>query len=118
MADSSYNPFKTPENYFDSLPDRVSDRVDCTSLSPVRKRFNATSRLQYWLGAAAVILLGLFLWKLQSPTPAVVDDQTLEEYLALHNVSQYELIDGLSDEQIRALEASLFHSKYPDDDAN
>ncbi len=113
MTDQSHKPFKTPEHYFDSLPDRIIERLPHPD-SVHRRRSISKAVLRYGLSAAAVVLIGLFLW--QSPAPPMADEQALEEYLAAQNISQYELIEGLSDEQIRALEVSLFQPKNADDE--
>lgn len=116
MTDQSPKPFKTPEQYFETLPDRIMAQLPLRDAAKETRSNTRVIHLRYWLSAAAVVLLGLFVWQTQTSAPPVADAQVLEEYLALQTISQHELIEGLTDEQIHALEISLFQPKNTEDE--
>ena len=98
--------FKVPEHYFENLSDQILAKIDADE-KPVLSIFQ---RKRHWfLGAAAVLILGImipFLNKSGSDSQNI-DDVTMENYLAQSNISQYELINMLDNEDIDALEKNL-----------
>jgi hypothetical protein len=67
---SKNNIFKTPEGYFDSLPDRVLEKYE--------KRKTRTLSFFQMTAAAAVFLIGLFFFVIKNEIPL---DQSIEANL-------------------------------------
>ncbi|WP_125720157.1 hypothetical protein [Flavobacterium ustbae] len=95
--------FKAPENYFDTFQEKVLQQLNEKEVKviPFYKRTKIIS-----LAAAAVIGFALLIpivnhYKTNSNE---LDEATLENYLSYHsNISQYDLIQNLDDNDIEKL---------------
>lgn len=97
--------FKTPESYFENFSEKILSKIDQEE-KPVISIFQR--RRSWFLVAAAILILGIMIPFLNKPeTDASIDDVTIENYLAQSNISQYELINMLDNEDIDALEKDL-----------
>lgn len=94
--------FKTPENYFDDFSEKVLQRLDEKEVKviPIYKRKKIIS-----LAAAALIGFALIIpiANNYSTNSADLDEATLETYLSYSNISQYDLIQNLNDNDIEKL---------------
>ena len=100
--------FKAPEGYFDNLTEKVMQQlpVEDTKVIPLYKR------PLVWTSAVAavfVIALGVsVIWKSGSNTDIQADDTTIENYLSYQeDITQEDIIQGLSQQDIKELEASI-----------
>lgn len=97
--------FKTPEHYFENFSESVLAKVSLEE-KPVVSLFQR--RKNWFLAAAAVLVLGIMIPFLNKPSDSQnIDDATIETYLAQSNISQYELVNMLDNEDIDALERDL-----------
>ena len=69
-------PFKAPEGYFDSLADRIMDRIE-EEEAPVKKHFTLSPWVKYAAAACVVLLVTVGIFTTQNPT-----DPTAAELLA------------------------------------
>lgn len=99
--------FKIPEAYFDDFTERLMQQLPTqeTKVIPLYKRKHV------WISAVAaifVIALGVsILWKSNSTT-ALPDDTAIENYLSYQeDITQDDIIQGLNQEDINELEASI-----------
>lgn len=97
--------FKTPENYFENFSESVFSKI-AQEEKPVISIFQR--KRNWFLAAVAVLILGIMIPFLNKPaTNQTIDDTTMENYLAQSNISQYELVNMLDNEDIEALEKEL-----------
>lgn len=99
--------FKTPDGYFDSLPEKVMMRLQEQETVKVIPIF---ARRKTWIAAAAALLiLALsipFLWN--EPKTTTLDDAAIENYISYQaNISQYDLVNLLDDSDIDQMESDL-----------
>ncbi|MDP5201851.1 hypothetical protein [Flavobacterium sp. DG2-3] len=95
--------FKTPENYFDTFQEKVLQQLNEKEVKviPFYKRKKIIS-----LAAAAVIGFALLIPIVNNyrANSNELDEATLETYLSYHsNISQYDLIQNLDDNDIEKL---------------
>ncbi|UMY64797.1 MULTISPECIES: hypothetical protein [unclassified Flavobacterium] len=104
---TKYDGFRVPDGYFDTLTDRVFDRLEATPVTVPRKRYGR--RRNWYAAVAAVALLALvvpFAWQQFAAAP--IDDITLENYLNDEaDLSSYEVGELLDEHDISRLEAQL-----------
>lgn len=97
--------FKTPEDYFENFSEQVLAKIN-EDEKPVISIFQR--HRNWFLAAAAVLVLGIMIPFLNKPVASTtIDDATMENYLAQSNISQYELVNMLDNEDIDALEKEL-----------
>lgn len=97
--------FKTPEHYFENFSEQVLAKIN-EEEKPVISIFQR--HRNWFLAAAAVLILGIMIPFLNKPADSQsIDDATMENYLAQSNISQYELVNMLDNEDIDALEKEL-----------
>lgn len=97
--------FKAPEHYFEHFSEQVLAKIGQEE-KPVISIFQR--HRNWFLAAAAVLILGIMIPFLNKPTDSTtIDDTTMENYLAQSNISQYELVNMLDNEDIDALEKEL-----------
>ena len=98
--------FKTPEGYFENFSEQLLARIDADE-KPVRSIFQRRSN--WFVAAAAVLIVGISIPFLnKSGNNASIDGETLENYLAYQsNISQYDLVNLLDEQDIEALESDL-----------
>lgn len=98
--------FKTPDGYFENFSEQLLLKINSEE-KPVISIFQR--RRNWFLAAAAVLVLGIMIPFLnKSGNDAQnIDDVTMENYLAQSNISQYELVNMLDNEDIEALEQDL-----------
>lgn len=99
--------FKVPEDYFDTLTEKVMQQLPAKKIKviPLYKRTGV------WTSAvAAIFVIALsisILWESDS-SKVPVDDTTMENYLAYQeDITQEDIIQGLSLQDIKELEASI-----------
>ena len=95
--------FKTPDNYFDTFQEKVLQQLNEKEVKviPFYKRKKIIS-----LAAAAVIGFALLIPIVNNyrANSNELDEATLETYLSYHsNISQYDLIQNLDDNDIEKL---------------
>lgn len=96
--------FKTPEHYFENFSEQLLSKIQ--EEKPVISIFQR--HRNWFLAAAAVLILGIMIPFLNKPADLqTIDDTTMENYLAQSNISQYELVNMLDDADIDALERDL-----------
>lgn len=99
--------FKVPDNYFDSFTDKVMQQVSVqdTKVVPLYRKRTA------WLSGIAavfVIALTISMFFIMNNEEKYPDDAVIESYLVYHsNISSYDLIYDLDDEDLKELELSL-----------
>ncbi len=95
--------FKVPDGYFDTLPQKVAQRID---EKPVIKLYRKSS---FIYAAAAILVLALLIPFYNSiKPPTELDESTLENYLAYQSgISQYELMTMLEGDDIDKMEMEL-----------
>ncbi|NMH27319.1 hypothetical protein [Flavobacterium silvaticum] len=101
--------FKTPEGYFDSLEDRIMQRIN--ELPEAKEtRIIPLYRRKIWMYATAamiVIALGTAFF-LEKSVDDVPDHEVLENYLAYQtSLNQFDLLNVLDTEDIRAIQTEL-----------
>ena len=103
-----------PEDYFDSLEDRVIDRIEPTQ-SKVVSLFNR-KQLYYVSGIAAaiIIFIAVFVNKGESADGSL-DYETVENYIIEQDVSAYEIASLLTEEEIDAIELEIISEEMTDD---
>jgi len=98
--------FKTPDNYFDALTDRIMQQLPEQEVKVVP----LYSRKPVWMTAVAavfVLVLTLVIF-FRSGTQAVPDDTAIENYLVYQaDMDTYDLMQGLDEQDIAELESSL-----------
>lgn len=104
---TKYDGFRVPDGYFDTLTDRVFDRLETTPAHVTPKRYGR--RRNWYAAVAAVALLALvvpFAWQQFAAAP--IDDTTLENYLNDEaELNSYEVGELLDEHDITRLEAEL-----------
>lgn len=92
-------PFKAPEGYFDSLADRIMDRIEEEEM-PAKKHFSLAPWIKYSAAACIVLMVtaGIFFLNLpQDPTAsellAEVSDEAILEYLADADITTEEILE-------------------------
>jgi hypothetical protein len=101
--------FKIPETYFDDFTEKVMQQL------PKQERVKVIplyKRKPVWMSAVAavfVITLGVsIIWKSNGSNTAVPDDTTIVNYLAYEDdITEEDIIQGLSQQDIKELEASI-----------
>ena len=96
--------FKTPDNYFDELPQLVLQKLQSKPVIPLYRK-----KKSWMFAAAAVLLLALLLPVYNSfrATPEL-DNETLESYLAYQSgLTQFDLLQELAPEDLAAMETQL-----------
>ena len=76
-------PFSVPEGYFESLPQRVAERIAASASKPAARR---TPLRRWWLAAAAACLVAVAataLWLNPGSTDASSAHSESEEYAAM-----------------------------------
>lgn len=99
--------FKTPEGYFEHFSEQLLLKIDQEE-KPVISIFRR--RKNWFVAAAAILILGIMIPFLNKPAveSQSLDDATMENYLASQsNISQYELVNLLDNEDIEALESDM-----------
>lgn len=97
--------FRTPDGYFDALPDAVFARL----AQPEPKIIRMRPIRAVWYAAAAILVVALTLplghYLRTSPDP---DDAALEQYLLTQSgLSPYDLAETLTEADLRPLEADI-----------
>lgn len=99
--------FTAPENYFDNFPNVVLAKIH--GEKPKKGKVFTLKNFSY--AAAAVLVLALTIPFFNSNSTASfeqVDTATLENYISYQsNVSQYDLVNLLDDEDLDAMHVSL-----------
>lgn len=102
--------FRTPDGYFESFADRLSERLPVT---PGPRIVPFYRRRPVWIGTAAVfvLLMGLALYfKAFTPQEATAqsDAEAIENYLVYQQgINSYDLMQNLDVQDIKEIEASL-----------
>ncbi|WP_418263774.1 hypothetical protein [Flavobacterium faecale] len=97
--------FKTPEHYFDTLSERILQQIP-EKESKVISIFK--NKKHIILMVAAVFVIALLIPTLYNTKATELDDTTIENYLSYQsNVTQYEIINLLDDEDIDDLKMAV-----------
>ncbi|GIZ10328.1 hypothetical protein [Flavobacterium sp. UMI-01] len=97
--------FQTPEGYFDTLSERVLQQLP-EKESKVISIFKNNKKA--FLMVAAVFVIALLIPSLYQTKTTELDDSAIENYLTYQsNVTQYEIINLLDDEDIDELKATV-----------
>ncbi|MEP6932168.1 MAG: hypothetical protein ABI850_19245 [Flavobacterium sp.] len=99
--------FKTPENYFNDLSEKVLQQINDREVNviPIYKRKRVLTML-----AAAVIVIAMMIPIVNNynNTSKELDENTLETYLAYQsNLNQYDLINQLDTKDIESLNKNV-----------
>jgi hypothetical protein len=99
--------FKTPDNYFESFTDRLMQQLPEQEVKVVP----LYRRKPVWISAVAAVfvaIMGLALFfNVNTDTP-VPDDTAIEDYLVYQtNMSTYDLMQNLDEQDIAELETSI-----------
>ncbi|MEO8533433.1 MAG: hypothetical protein ABI441_06780 [Flavobacterium sp.] len=99
--------FKTPENYFNDLSEKVLQQINDREVKviPIYKRKRVLTML-----AAAVIVIAMMIPIVNNynNTSKELDENTLETYLAYQsNLNQYDLINQLDTKDIESLNKNV-----------
>ena len=99
--------FKTPDNYFDTFPAKVElllPERETKVISIFRRKKSII------LMVAAIFVIALLIPKLFSSLTKTteIDDNSIENYLSYQsNITQYEIINLLDEDDIDALKATV-----------
>lgn len=99
--------FKIPENYFETLTDKVMQQLPEKEVKVVP----LYKRKYTWISAVAaifIIALGISLYFRMSAPATQPDAEAIENYLVYQaNISSYELMQNLDTSDIKELEQSI-----------
>ena len=99
--------FTAPENYFDSLPDIILEKIK--EEQPRKGKVITLKNFAYAAAAIVVIALSIpFFSSNLSLSFEQIDTASLENYISYEsNVSQYELINLMDDSELDAMHVNL-----------
>jgi len=100
-------PFRVPEGYFDQLTVSIQSKIK----EEPKHAWLPSPRIQWALASSAVLLIVAFIWLFNSPNNSTspeqmladVNEQALIEYLDFADLSEDDLFEGLSDENLEQL---------------
>ena len=102
--------FKTPEGYFDTLYNRMDLPTNEISEPKVISIFSLQKKILYAVAAILVVAISIPLVTnvLQTPKATSISTDSIEDYLSYsQTVSNQEITELLSDEDIQSLEKDL-----------
>lgn len=94
--------FKTPDDYFDRLEDRVMAQLAAQETIPLFVRYR---KVVYAAAAVLVLALMVPVYHRVSQPSEKIDDAALEHYLAYESgLNQFDLLTALDQEDINSLQ--------------
>lgn len=103
--------FITPEGYFDGFTERLMEQLPAQEVKVVP----LYRRTPVWMSAAAAVFTVMFgagiYYSTYNHTPAQPDDAAIENYIVYQtNMSTYDLMQDLDQQDIAELESSMMVS--------
>lgn len=102
--------FKAPDNYFDSLSDTITARIN-EGDTDERKVISLFRKAMLWLPAAAAVLIVVLMlpvYNSLTQTANEPDTKSIENYINYgSDISQYELVNLLDNQDIEDIDKNI-----------
>ena len=101
--------FKTPDDYFDNLSDKIFQQIKIEREQPVVITMHSRKKI-VWMAAAAVLAIGILIpiINYQKNPLNQVEHSTLENYISYQsNINQYDLIEEMNHEAVEKIDKQI-----------